>query len=581
MAPFAVTTSGPVPATDAAEQANLADQLARTLRDDFLGYDEEFRNVTRRARTRFEQRDWKGAQRDAAERIGLYDVHVEASVRRLRSLLAERAAERALWRRAKASFAALVDRHADLEFTKTWFSSVARRLCGIQGVDPDLEFVGQETIPLRNIHGPLIGRSYVSDGSLQAMFRRLLDDFRWSVPYADMDRCAAFLAAEVTEHYRRHHAGDTVVCVDVMTPVFYRGTHAYLIGKATGWTHGSPLIIALRNVRSGIEVEAVILSEDRAHALFGFARSYFHVDLDPVGAAIVFLRRVVPRETVHELFATVGRAKQAKTERYRGLSRHLQFSRDRFRVAPGVRGMVMAVFTLPSYDVVFKVIRDRFAPPKDTTREEVRRRYDLVARHDKAGRLVDTQEFRQLRFPRERFDPALLDELLGECAETVRVEAESVVLGHCYLERRLRPLDLFLREVRREDAIAAVLDYGQALRDLAATNIFPGDLLLKNFGVSRTGRVIFYDYDEICLLTDCEFRAIPRARTWEDELRAEPWFPVGPHDVFPEEFAPFLGLDDELLRAFRQFHGELLTKDFWRDMQERLRQGEVIDVLPV
>jgi len=288
----------------------------------------------------------------------------------------------------------------------------------------------------------------------------------------------------------------------------------------------------------------------------------------------------MPRHTVHELFTVLGRAKQGKTERYRGLARHLEYSQDQFIVAPGKKGMVMAVFTLPSYDVVFKVMRDQFAPPKDISHEEVQRRYSLVVRHNKAGRLVDAQEFRMLRLEKDRIDPALLEELLTEASHRVLVDVDSIIVEHAYVERRLRPLDLYLREVDFEEATKAVIDYGNALRELAATNVFPGDLLTKNFGVSSAGRVIFYDYDEVCLLTDCNFREIPKARTHEDEMSAEPWFSVGPKDVFPEEFGNFLGFGSELESRFLEEHGELLTAAFWQELQQRHRSGEVVEVLP-
>ncbi len=558
----------------------LARTCAARLRDDFLEYNTEFRTVTRRAKGRFERRDWVGGQRDAEARIGLYDEHVDGSTVWVRAFLGRRAAEHDLWRLAKLEFAALVHDYPDVEFMKTYFSSVSRRLAGTTGVDPEIQFAGEETIPLRNIGGPLIGRNYYNSESLTELFRSLLEDYAWTVGYADIDRCASYVAMQVAEHYRQRLNGDSVVCIDVMTPVFYRDTRAYILGKATGWTNSSPFVIALRNNEQGIAVDAVVQSEEGVSVMFGFARSYFHVDVEPVGAAIVFLRKVVPRETVHELFTILGRAKQGKTERFRGFERHLRFSRDRFVNAPGKKGMVMAVFTLPSYDVVFKVIRDRFPPPKDTSHAEIMQRYSMVARHDKVGRLVDAQEFRMLRFDRSRFEPSLLAELLTECARATSVDGEAVVIRHAYIERRLRPLDLYLREVDRDTAVRAVVDYGQALRDLAATNLFPGDILLKNFGVGRTGRIVFYDYDELCLLTDCNFRDMPAATTHEDEFSAEPWFSVGPNDVFPQEWAAFFGLTDELMQAFVGAHAPLLTAAWWRQMQARLQAGEIFDLLP-
>jgi isocitrate dehydrogenase kinase/phosphatase len=272
---------------------------------------------------------------------------------------------------------------------------------------------------------------------------------------------------------------------------------------------------------------------------------------------------------VDELYTVLGRAKQGKTERYFALRRHLDVSFDTFVHAPGQRGLVMIVFTLPSHDLVFKVIRDRFGAPKNSTRSEVMERYQLVFHHDRAGRLVDAQEFNRLRLPRARFMPGLLDELLTQAEQSCRPDGDDLIIEHCYIERRLRPLDLYLREADPSDAEAALIDYGQALRDLAAADVFPGDLLLKNFGVTRHGRVIFYDYDELCALSDCVFRDLPVPRTDEEETSAEPWFYVGPSDVFPEEWLTFLSIPQDLRELFLQHHGELLTAAWWRAMAAR------------
>jgi isocitrate dehydrogenase kinase/phosphatase len=307
-----------------------------------------------------------------------------------------------------------------------------------------------------------------------------------------------------------------------------------------------------------------MLSRADVGSLFGYARSYFHVDLPVVSAAITLLRSFMPRKPVDELYTVLGRAKQGKTERYFALQRHLDQSIDSFVHAPGERGLVMIVFTLPSHDLVFKVIRDKFGAPKTTTRADVIERYQFVFRHDRAGRLVDAQEFKRLRLPRARFMPALAEDLLLHASESCRVEGEDLIIEHCYIERRLRPLSLFLREAEPAAAESAIIDYGNALRDLAASNVFPGDLLLKNFGVTSHGRVIFYDYDELCPVSDCVFRDLPRARNEEEETSAEPWFHFGPRDVFPEQWLPFLSIPAALSEVFIRHHGCLLTAAWWR-----------------
>jgi isocitrate dehydrogenase kinase/phosphatase len=368
--------------------------------------------------------------------------------------------------------------------------------------------------------------------------------------------------------------------VEVIRPIFYQISRAYIVGRIVGRSFTLPLVIALKNTDGGVLVDAVMVSEDDISIIFGFTRSYFHVDLERVAEAVVFLKSIMPRKPVSELFTVLGRAKQGKTERYRELIRHMEHTQDLFTHAPGERGLVMVCFTLPSFDVVFKIIRDRFAYPKTVLRDEVLAKYRLVFIHDRAGRLVDAQEFRRLRFPRARFAPELLAELQDEAVQTVHVDGADLVFDHMYIERRMTPLNLYLRSAAPQAAEQAVLDYGQCIRDLAYTNIFPGDLLLKNFGVTRHGRVIFYDYDELSQVTDCTFRDVPQATNPEDEMRGEAWFYVGENDVFPETFIRFLGFDEVQRAALLRMHGEILTAAFWRSVQQRLREGEVVEVLP-
>jgi isocitrate dehydrogenase kinase/phosphatase len=340
------------------------------------------------------------------------------------------------------------------------------------------------------------------------------------------------------------------------------------------------VVVALANATGRVAVDAVLLTEDEVSVVFSFTRSYFLVDTDHPRELVGFLRALMPRKPVSELYDAIGHNKHGKTELYRALLAHIEGSDDRFEVAAGQRGMVMLVFTLPSYDLVLKVIRDRFPPPKTATRREVMSKYELVFRHDRAGRLVDAREFEHLKFDRRRFAEPLIEELRSEAAASVVIGDEAVVFGHLYTERRLRPLDLYLRESSPADGRVAILDYGEAIRDLARSNIFPGDMLLKNFGVTRHGRIVFYDYDELAVLTECRFREVPRARYDEEETSGEPWFFVGEHDVFPEEFLPFLGLQGEPREAFLARHSDLLGVDFWVGMQEEHRAGRIPDIFP-
>jgi isocitrate dehydrogenase kinase/phosphatase len=404
-------------------------------------------------------------------------------------------------------------------------------------------------------------------GSLPTAVREILTDLPFGAAIDDTDAAVHRISAEIGRYFQSGRQSAHPESIELIEPLFYRGLHAFAVGRLIGDGSLTPLVLAFTNSSKGVQVDSVMLSRADVGSLFGYARSYFHVDLPVVSAAITLLRSFMPRKSIDELYTVLGRAKQGKTERYFALQRHLDKSIDSFVHAPGERGLVMLVFTLPSHDLVFKVIRDRFGPPKTSTREDVIERYQFVFRHDRAGRLVDAQEFKRLRLPRARFMPGLADELLNEASESCRIEGDDLIVEHCYIERRLRPLNLFLREADPAAAESAIIDYGNALRDLTASNVFPGDLLLKNFGVTSHGRVIFYDYDEICLVSDCVFRDLPQASCEEEETSAEPWFHCGPHDVFPEQWLPFLSIPPTLSAVFKQHHAELLTAAWWREQQ--------------
>jgi isocitrate dehydrogenase kinase/phosphatase len=546
----------------------------------FAHYNAEFRAITRRAPLRFDARDWKASQRDAVERIELYDRFVNQTIAELQARLGAVAQDRGLWRQIRREFAAQIAGLPDPEFTKTFFSSISRRLFGTVGVAPDIEFVATDLDPLSNIHSAIGSNTYVNHGSLPLLFEDLLGDMRFRSPWRDLDKSIGHVASEVHAHLHASGERRAIEKVEVIRPVFYQISRAYVVGRLVGRGFVVPLVIALKNGDGGVLVDAVMLAEDDVSIVFSFTRSYFHADLERVAEAVVFLKSLMPRKPVSELFTVLGRARQGKTERYRELMRNLEHTRDLFVHAAGERGLVMVCFTLPSFDVVFKVIRDRFPYPKTVLREEVMAKYRMVFVHDRAGRLVDAQEFRRLRFPRARFAPELLEELRREAAGTVYEDGSDLVFDHMYIERRLTPLNLYLPSAPAAAAERAVLDYGQCIRDLAYTDIFPGDLLLKNFGVTRHGRVIFYDYDELCRVTDCNFRDVPAAANAEDEMRGEAWFYVAENDVFPETFIRFLSFTDSQRAALLKMHGEVLTAAFWRNVQERLTEGEVLEVLP-
>ncbi len=569
-----------VPPVRVLSDAELADACATDLRDAFADYNARFRSITQRAKRRFERREWTAARLDAIERIELYDVCVSETSRRLEAELGPRVGDRGLWSKVRDRYAALIAPLLDQELNKTFFNTLTRRFFKTRGVDAASEFVAIDIEPTDRLTHPVARLNYSATRSPEELFQRVLAGFRFEVPYADIVLSARRISASVAEQLSRWDGEPRVRAVEMLETVFYRERRAYLVGRVFGEREFAPLVIALVHDEPGLRADAVLVQRDDVSALFGITRSYFQADLETVGDAVVFLRTLLPKKPVNELYTVLGRAKQGKTERYRHFFRHFEDTDEQLTLADGEKGLVMAVFTLPSYPLVFKIIRDRFAPSKLMTRQDVIDKYQLVFKHDRAGRLIDAQEFRFLRFPRARFAPEVLEDLFETCRSSVIEDGDDLILTHMYVERCIRPLNLFLRESTPEMVERAVLDYGLAIKDLTASNIFPGDLLLKNFGVTRHGRVIFYDYDELCLVTECRFRELPTARDDDEEMHHGAWYYVADSDIFPEQFTEFLGLPRKQREALIARHGEIFTVAWWHDMQHKLNAGHFFDISP-
>lgn len=563
-----------------------ATHAASLIENAYDDYQDQFLNITKRSGNRFNRRDWPGVYQDALERLDLYARVVKHTVTALRGRLGNRLNESSVGAGMKSAYAGIIRSRDDVELAETFFNSVVRRIYAIVGVAPHLEFVASEfkipriedrDCPACSVYVP----SYETDGLL-CMFREMLSvysaELHFSDPAADARRIAGRVEAHLLETAGR--GGFRPNIVEMITSVFYRDKAAYIIGRMRIGDRIQPLVIAFLSKPGGVAADAVLMAESDITILFSFTRSYFHVAVDKPMELINFLKTLMPLKRTSEIYTSIGFHKHGKSELYRELTRSLETSSDHFEIARGEKGMVMLVFTLPSFDVVFKIIKDRFEFPKSTNSREVRNRYKLVFRHDRAGRLVDAQEFQDLAFDTSRFSAALLKEFREIAGSTVVIEKDRLRIRHVYTERRLTPLDLFLKEAPEEDAREAVIDYGRAVRELAATNIFPGDLFLKNFGVTSHGRVVFYDYDELCLLTDCKFRKMPPARGYDDEMSLEPWFFVDDNDIFPEEFRTFLRFPDHLKAAFEEAHADLFDAAYWRGIQERLKSGAVMHIFP-
>ena len=553
-------------------------ELAGILYERFEAFHCDFIAVTVRAEGRFRARDWHGHRRDAAERLNLHTAAVLDTVDACRARLPATGVRQA-WIDAQRRYVELVSHRGDMELAETFYNSVTRRLFGIVGLDRELEFIwlGPTSLPATDGACAQHHSADVGD-STEAAVVAILEHSPLGPHFADLGRDAALVAGRIDGYL--DGVWRDLDAIDMLDAVFYRQKGAYLVGRLRWLNRVLPCILPVVHDDTGVHVDAALLTEPAASRLFSYARSYMHVLSERPAEVVAFLKSMLPVKPVAELYTSLGYSQHGKTNLFRALYRHMEHSNTRFEHSRGAPGTVMAVFALPSFDVVFKVIKDRFPPNKRTTPEDVKRRYRLVFGYDRVGRLVDAQEFENLTFARDRFDDDLLEELQRECSRTVTITDTEVVLGHVYTERRVYPLDLYLREMAPDRAMAAAIDYGNAIKDLAAANIFPGDLFPKNFGVTRLGSVVFYDYDELALLSEVNFRPLPPPRDDADEMLDQPWFSVGADDVFPEEFGTYLRYPPVVGEVFAENHPEIATLDFWQSMKQRNRAGDFPDFFP-
>ena len=556
-------------------------RLAKGILNGFDAFFGDFENMTLGAQVRFEKADWHYVHSAMSKRLTLYKSKVQEVSAIVKDVAGGTITDHALWQQAKVDYASLVNTHKNYEIAQTFFNSVYCFIFGHEKIRDVHAFVVAPEEPSQPPSEDEIVIRYDGSEGLEVLLERVLKDAAFNLPYEDLPRDISQIAEVVREHLLPRLGAVEGLKVDVLESLFYRNKAAYLVARISGNGVVLPFILPiLNNEEGGLFVDTVIFSQESASIIFSFTRSYFMVETSIPSQYVAFLKSIMPHKAIFELYSALGFGKHAKTEFYRGAVNQTLASDDRYELAPGIKGMVMLVFSRPDAKYVYKVIKDKFTPPKNMTREEVKQKYFLVKRWDRAGRMADTQEFSNLVFDRRRFSDELIDELYKEVPSLVEERGNALILKHCYVERKMVPLNLYLRDTTDEQVANVMDEYGNAIKQLAAANIFPGDMLLKNFGVTRHGRVVFYDYDEIQPLTECNFRKIPEPQTLEQEMASTPWYDVGPNDIFPEEFRLFFSGNRRAREAFDARHADLYEADFWQKLQAGIRQGEVADVFP-
>jgi len=560
----------------------VVEEIAQVILEGFNKHYRLFRHLSAGAKDRFERGDWAAVRAATTERIGMYDARVWEAVHALKARFPKDAPAETLWPAIKMAYIGLLYDHLQPECAETFFNSVACRVLDRRYYNNDHIF-WRRAIATEHLDGqtPTYRSYYPEKGHLLRSFAQVFDDFWLKNPFDNLARDLRCVGIAIREHFGAGWKRHPNFQLQVLSSLFFRNKAAYVVGRAVNGSNIYPFVVPiLRDSAGKLYLDSILLERRTIGRVLSLARAYFMVDMEVPAAYVAFLQSLIPSKPKAELYTLLGLQKQGKTLLYRDLQWHLKHSNDRFVSAPGTRGMVMLVFTLPSFPYVFKVIRDWFERPKDTDEAAVAGKYVFVKYHDRVGRMADTLEYSDVAFPRDRFDPELLAELERLVPSKLEKDGELLVIKHLYVERRLVPLDVYLQNAPEPQMRAVIRDYGNALRELAAADVFPGDLLLKNFGVTWHGRVVFYDYDEISELKECQFREIPTARSDAEEMSGEPWFNVGPHDVFPEQFPTFLFPEGKARDIFMEYHADLVTAGFWRQSQDRSAHGILEDVFP-
>jgi isocitrate dehydrogenase kinase/phosphatase len=559
--------------------------VALAMLEGFNRHYQLFSETNRAAKQRFEAADWHGQQRAQRERIEFYDMRVDEAVERLQTEFDVSALSDDIWQQVKLHYIGLLTNHQQPELAETFFNSVTTKILHHRYFRNDFLFV-RPAVSTEYIENdepaslPTYRAYYPTRDTLRETLLRIVTNFQLKREFEDLGRDIdqVMTALQGTVGNVRLRANFQI---QVLSSLFYRNKGAYLIGKIVNGFNETPMVLPiLHNDDGQLVIDTALFTQDDLLILFSFARAYFMVDMAVPSAYVQFLRSLMPRKPRSEIYSALGLQKQGKNAFYRDFLYHLRHSSDSFGIAPGIKGMVMLVFDLPSFPYVFKVIKDHYPPQKDTTREQIKRKYLLVKTHDRVGRMADTLEYTSVAFPRARVSEELVAELKEFAPSQVEEDGDALIIKHLYIERRMIPLNIYLKDATREQIEHAVIEYGNAIKDLVAANIFPGDMLWKNFGVTRHGKVVFYDYDEIEYLTDCSFRKIPEARNEEEELSGEVWYKVGPKDVIPETFRPFLLGNPTVREVFLAHHADLLDPAFWQGHKQEILAGYVHDVFP-
>jgi isocitrate dehydrogenase kinase/phosphatase len=557
-----------------------AHTIARIILEGFDRHYTAFRGNSQLAKNKFERGEYSAIRELLSERISFYDHRVKETSLLLEKKYDEKIKQDLFWPEVKKAFIMLLTEHKQPELAESFFNSIATQVLDRNYFQNYKYLFVRPSISTEYLDSvPSSYRVYYPrEIGFRSTTKVITKDIDLNCPWENINRDIRALIKKTIQILQNINPTKDFQ-IHIMRSLFFRNKGAYMIGRIV--SDGNPTGFAipiLKNKNGELFLDTIVFEKENLGVLFSFSRAYFMADMEVPAAYVNFLKSIMPSKPTSELYTMLGLQKQGKTLFYRDFLHHLKNSTDKFVLADGIKGLVMLVFNLPSFPYVFKVIKDK--RQKDVSREHIRNRYHLVKHHDRVGRLADTWEYSNVDFPIKRFDNDLLEELRRDAPSMFEQVGDHIIIKHVYIERRMIPLNIFIEKMSDRKVESAIVEYGDAIKQLLSVNIFPGDLLYKNFGMTKNGRVVFYDYDEIQYITECVFRSVPPPNNPEDELSEEPWYSIGPNDVFPEEFETFLLSNGKIRKAFLKSHADLLSPSYWKTQQEKIKKGYFEDVFP-
>ncbi|MCF8259112.1 MAG: bifunctional isocitrate dehydrogenase kinase/phosphatase, partial [Flavobacteriales bacterium] len=326
---------------------------AFSIRDSFEVYHTAFKALTRQAGKVFAQREWTAIPGLINSRQGLYGSSIEEAASVLSAIVGDSIRDRSTWVGLKREFAQVIGHRHDVSIVHSFYNSVLRLMFSQEGIDPDIEFIdhGRRLVASSMPTQPVYERFHPGPDQLEALWARILRSYNFGFRFQDFDRdverIARVVREKVVEKFGRQEEVDQL---DMVRSVFYRNKGAYLVGKISKGNLHIPIVLPLLHHEDGVVVDGVLLSKDEIAVIFSFSRSYFFVESESPVDLIHFLRPLMSHKNPSELYASIGYDRHAKTVLFKEIYQHLERSDDQFVIAPGTKGMVMVVITLPTFN---------------------------------------------------------------------------------------------------------------------------------------------------------------------------------------------------------------------------------------